>query len=81
MLELTPLLSPQMGGRPGSLRTPQEKERVMRVSGTLSGIIKIKSTDESIDRLVYELSHKGMISHKGIVYGLTEDEVKVVEGK
>jgi predicted transcriptional regulator len=59
MLELTPLLSPQMGGRSGSPRTPQDKERVKR---------EIESTDRQIDRLVYEL------------YGLTEDEVKVVEG-
>jgi hypothetical protein len=54
---------------------PQEKERVARVPGTPSGIIKIESTDKSIDRLVYDLSHKG------IVYGLTEDEIKIVEGK
>jgi len=56
-------------------RMPQEKERVARVPGTPSGIIKIESTDKSIDRLVYDLSHKG------IVYGLTEDEIKIVEGK
>ncbi|MCI0555715.1 MAG: BREX-1 system adenine-specific DNA-methyltransferase PglX, partial [Anaerolineae bacterium] len=58
MLELTPLLSPQVGGRK-SARTPQDKERVAR---------EIESTDEAIDRLVYEL------------YGLTEEEVKIVEG-
>jgi hypothetical protein len=34
---------------------------------------QIESTDGAIDRLVYELSHKGMI------YGLTEDEIKIVE--
>jgi len=59
MLELTPLLSPQMGGRPGSPRTPQDKERVKR---------EIESTDRAIDRLVYEL------------YGLTDEEIKIVEG-
>jgi hypothetical protein len=61
-----------------SPRTPQEKERVAR---------EVESTDRQIDRLVspagtsYELSHKGMISHKGTMCGLSEDEVKVVEGK
>jgi hypothetical protein len=65
MLVLTPLLSPQMGGR-SVPRTPQDKERVKRV---------IESTDRAIDRLVYELSRKGTI------YGLTEEEVKIVEGK
>ena len=63
MLELTPLLSPQfqqteLGGRQAP-RTPQDKERVKR---------EIESTDNAIDRLVYEL------------YGLSEEEVKVVEG-
>lgn len=32
------------------------------------------STDRAIDRLVYELSHKGM------VYGLSEEEIRIVEG-
>ena len=45
-----------------------------RAPERVSGIIKIESTDRQIDRLVYELSHKGM------TYGLTDDEVKVVEG-
>jgi hypothetical protein len=31
------------------------------------------SADKQIDRLVYELSHKGMI------YGLSEEEIKIVE--
>ena len=57
-----------------SARTPQDKERVKRAPERVSGIIKIESTDRQIDRLVYELSHKGM------TYGLTDDEVKVVEG-
>jgi len=48
------------------VRSPLDKERVGR---------EIESTDRGIDRLVYELSHKGMI------YGLSEDEVKAVEGK
>jgi hypothetical protein len=30
---------------------------------------------KAIDRLVYELSHKGMI------YGLTEEEIRIVEEK
>ena len=46
---------------------PGDKERVKRVPEKPSGIIKIESTDRQIDSLVYEL------------YGLTEDEVKVVE--
>ena len=43
-----------------SPRTPQEQEMVKR---------EIQSTDNQIDRLVYDL------------YGLTEDEIKIVEGK
>ena len=59
-----------------SPRTPQDKERVRRVPERASGIIKIEpSADRTIDRLVYELPHKGM------VYGLSEEEVKIVEGK
>jgi len=60
-----------------SPRMPQDKERVAR---------EIESTDRAIDRLVsptgtaYELSHKGMIPHKGAMYGLSEDEIKIVEG-
>jgi len=46
------------------VRSPLDKERVGR---------EIESTDKAIDRLVYELSHKGMI------YGLSEDEIAVVE--
>jgi len=34
---------------------------------------EIESTDRAIDRSVYELSHKGMI------YGLSEEEIKIVE--
>ena len=51
MLELTPLLSPQMGGRK-SARTPQEQEMVKR---------EIESADRAIDKLVYELSPNGII--------------------
>jgi len=47
-----------------SPRLPQEKESLQR---------EIESTDVRIDRLVYELSRKGMI------YRLTEDEIKIVE--
>ena len=35
---------------------------------------EFESTDRAIDALVYELSPKGMI------YGLTEAEIKIVEG-
>ena len=34
---------------------------------------EIESTDRRIDQLVYELSRKGMI------YGLTEEEIRIVE--
>jgi hypothetical protein len=34
---------------------------------------EIESMDGRIDRLVYELSHKGMI------YGLSDDEIRIVE--
>ena len=47
-----------------SPRLPQEQEMVKR---------EIESTDGRIDRLVYEFSRKGMI------YGLTEDEIRIVE--
>jgi hypothetical protein len=47
------------------VRSPLDKERVAR---------EIESTDKAIDRLVYELSRKGMI------YGLTEEEIRIVEG-
>ena len=46
--------------RQQSARTPQEKEMLAR---------QIESTDESIDRLVYQL------------YGLSEEEIKIVEEK
>ena len=36
---------------------------------------QIESMDAAIDRLVYELSPTGMI------YGLSEEEVKIVEGE
>jgi hypothetical protein len=49
-----------------SAKTPQEKESVQR---------QVESTDGAIDRLVYELSHKGMI------YGLSEEEIEIVEAK
>ena len=52
-----------------------DKERVGRVPGRPPGIIKIESTDKSIDRLVYELSRTG------IIYGLPEEEIKIMEGR
>ena len=36
---------------------------------------QIESTDMAIDRLVYALPPSGMI------YGLSEEEIKIVEGK
>ena len=55
-------------GSMGGGRTPQEPEMVKRVLGKAPCIIKIESTDRQIDKLVYEL------------YGLTEEEIKIVEG-
>jgi hypothetical protein len=43
-----------------SAQNPFEKERLEK---------QIKSTDEGIDKLVYEL------------YGLSEEEIKIIEGK
>lgn len=51
-----------------AVRSPLDKERVGRVPGRPPGIIKIESADKAIDRLVYEL------------YGLNEDEIRIVEG-
>jgi hypothetical protein len=48
------------------VRSPLDKERVAR---------ELESMDTRIDRLVYELSHKG------IIYGLSEDEIRIMEGK
>jgi len=48
-----------------SPRLPQEKESLQREIEP--------AADGRIDKLVYELSRKGMI------YGLTEDEVRIVE--
>jgi len=75
-----------------SARTPQDKERVARVPERATGIEKIEpSADRAIDRLVsptgtaphkgtsYELSHKAMIPHKGAMYWLMEDEIRIVE--
>ena len=41
---------------------------------------EIAATDRQIEALVNELSPSGMISPKGMVYGLTEEEIKIVEG-
>jgi hypothetical protein len=48
-----------------SPRLPQEKESLQREIEP--------SADGMIDRLVYELSRKGMI------YGLSEEEIKIVK--
>jgi hypothetical protein len=42
---------------------------------------QIESTGAAIDRLVYALPPLGMISPSGMIYGLTEEEIKIVEGK
>jgi len=47
-----------------SARTPKEQEMLRH---------EIESTDAAIDRLAYELSPTGMI------YGLTEEEIRIVE--
>ena len=65
----------ELGGRQAP-RTPQDKDRVARTLGKAPRIIKIEpSADRAIDRLVYELPHEGMI------YGLTEEEIRIVEEK
>jgi hypothetical protein len=51
--------------RQASANTPREKEMPSQ---------QIAATDELFDRLVYELPPSGM------VYGLTEEEIKIVEG-
>jgi hypothetical protein len=48
-----------------SPRMPGDKDRVKR---------EVESTDKAIDRLVYELSRKGTM------YGLSEEEIKIVGG-
>jgi hypothetical protein len=48
------------------VRSPQDKECAGR---------EIRSTDEAIERLVYELSRKEMI------YWLTEEEINIIYGK
>ncbi|MDQ3005783.1 MAG: hypothetical protein M3R47_10425 [Chloroflexota bacterium] len=47
-----------------STHNPQEADRLAR---------EVDAVDKSIDSLVYELSRKGMI------YGLSEEEIKIVE--
>jgi hypothetical protein len=47
-------------------KSPRDREFLER---------EIRSRDGEIDRLVYELSRKGMI------YGLTDEEIRIVEGK
>ena len=64
-----------------SSRTPQEKDRVAGVPGRAPGIIKIvPSADRAIDRLVSPTRTSYELSHRGMTYGLSEDDVKVVEG-
>jgi len=53
-----------------SANTPREKEMLSR---------QIAATDEAIDQLVYELSPAGMIPPAGMIYGLTKDEIEIVE--
>lgn len=47
-------------------RTPREQEMLKR---------EIEATDHAIDKRVYELSPEGM------TYGLTDERVRIVEGK
>jgi hypothetical protein len=42
---------------------------------------EIESTDGRIDRLVYELSPEGDTPHSGMVYGLSEEEIRIVESQ
>ena len=66
MLELTPLLSP-LSPQGGASRGGGSVGP--RTPGDKERVKReIESTDKQIDRLVYEL------------YGLTEDDVKIVEG-
>jgi len=67
-------------GNLSGLRTPQEKERVKRVSGRAPGIIKIEpSADRAIDRLVSPAETLYELSRKGMIYGLTEEEKKLLK--
>ena len=63
----------------GRGRTPQERERMKRVPGKPPGMIKIKpSADRMIDRLV---SPTETSSHKGTMYGLNKEEIRLLKGK
>jgi hypothetical protein len=63
--KITSLVERMLELHKSSPRTPGDKERVRR---------EIESTDRAIDRLVDELSPVGMI------YGLTPEEIAIVEG-
>ena len=83
MLELTPLLSPQIQqtelGERQAPRMPGDKECVKRAPERASGIEKIEpSADRMIDRLV---SPTETSSHKGTMYGLNEEEIRLLKGK
>jgi hypothetical protein len=43
-------------------------------------IRQIELTDAATDCQVYELPPAGMVPPAGTMYGLTEEEVKIVEG-
>jgi len=45
-----------------------------------AGIIKIETTDHAIDRLVYPAETLYELAPKGMRYGLSEEEIKIVEG-
>jgi hypothetical protein len=62
---VVPVVEDMLALHKRSARTPQEKEMIQR---------EIEATDHAIDALVYELSPSGMI------YGLTEEEIRIVEG-
>lgn len=58
--------------RQAGARTPADRELYAR---------QIEATDKEIGALVYELRPKGVpAGEAGVGYGLTEDEIAVVEG-
>jgi len=59
----------------------QDKERVKRVPGRAPVIIKIESTDRTIDRLVSPAETSSEWSRKGMIFGLSEKEIGIVKGK
>jgi hypothetical protein len=52
-------------------RTAQDKKMLSR---------QIAAADGAIDKLAYELPPAGMIPPTGTLYGLAEEEIRIVEG-